>query len=233
MKKNYFKILFLFALVASSSTIGQNTSNVIINGTAGTGADGTEFATPVQVEQGKDINVTFTLTHGTNNVERAFMIVKTGAAGTGANIGVAYNNIFDAPGQTSPYTETDAKYPIPADAALGQHTLRFNGKNYIPAGGSGWGTKKDIVIEIIAGTLSTDKFNSFEFNTYPNPVKDILFINSKENIQTAEVFNLLGKKVLSLNNIQGSIEVSSLSKSVYILKLTSENGVSTKRFVKK
>ena len=118
MKKNYFKILFLFALVASSSTIGQNTSNVIINGTAGTGADGTEFATPVQVEQGKDINVTFTLTHGTNNVERAFMIVKTGAAGTGANIGVAYNNIFDAPGQTSPYTETDAKYPIPADAAL-------------------------------------------------------------------------------------------------------------------
>lgn len=233
MKKKYFKILFFFALVATSTMLGQNTSNVIINGTAGTGADGTEFTTPVKVEQGKDITVTFTLTHGANNVERAFMIIKTGEAGTGANIGVAYNNIFDAPGQTSPYTETDAKYPVPADAALGNHTLRFNGKNYFPEGGSGWGTKKDIIIEIVEATLSTDKFNSFEFKTYPNPVEDRLFISSKENIQSAEIFNLLGKKVLSLNNFENSINVSSLSKSVYILKLTSDQGVSTKRFVKK
>ena len=84
-----------------------------------------------------------------------------------------------------------------------------------------------------ASVLSTEKFNSFEFNTYPNPVNDVLFINSKENIQSAEVFNLLGKKVLSTNNVQGSLEVSSLSKSIYILKLTSDKGISTTRFVKK
>ncbi|MCL7752667.1 T9SS type A sorting domain-containing protein [Polaribacter sp. Z022] len=232
MKKNYIKTLFLFAVLVSSSVIGQNTSNIIINGTAGTGASGTEFATPVKVEQGKDMTVTFTLTHGSNNIERAFMVVKTGEA-AGANIGGPYNNIFDAPGETSPYTETDAKYAIPSDAPLGNHTLRFNGKNYIPAGGSGWGTKIDIIIEIVAATLSTEKINSFEFNTYPNPVENNLFINSQEKIQSAEVFNLLGTKVLSLNNVQGSLDVSSLSKSIYILKLTSDKGISTKRFVKK
>lgn len=80
--------------------------------------------------------------------------------------------------------------------------------------------------------LSTEKFNAFEFNTYPNPVKDQLFINSKETINKVEVFNLLGKKVLSVNNVKGAVEVSSLSKSIYILKLTSDKGVSTKRFVK-
>ena len=80
--------------------------------------------------------------------------------------------------------------------------------------------------------LSTEKFNAFEFNTYPNPVKDQLFINSKETINKVEVFNLLGKKVLSVNDVKGAVEVSSLSKSIYILKLTSDKGVSTKRFVK-
>lgn len=80
--------------------LGQNTSSVIINGTAGT-----EFAAAVKKERGSNLMVTFTLTHRANNVERAFMIVKTGTA-EGANIGVAYNNIFDYPGQTSPYTET-------------------------------------------------------------------------------------------------------------------------------
>lgn len=80
--------------------------------------------------------------------------------------------------------------------------------------------------------LSTKKFNSFEFSTFPNPVKNNLYISSKETINNAEIFNLLGKRVLSSNNITSYLDVSSLSKSIYILKLTSDKGVSTSRFVK-
>lgn len=230
MKKNYFKTLFITALIATSTMIGQNVSNVTINGTAGTGATGTEFATPVKTEQGADIMVTFTLTHGTNNIERAFLIVKTGTA-AGANIGVAYNNIFDYPGQPSPYTETNAAYPIPSDAALGVHTLRFNGKNYTGADTSGWGTVKDLLIEVVAaGTLTTEKFNNFEFSMYPNPTNKVLTISSKETLKSVEIFNLLGKKVLS--STKNTIDVSSLSSSVYLVKLTSDKGVSTKKLIK-
>jgi hypothetical protein len=83
-----------------------------------------------------------------------------------------------------------------------------------------------------SGTLSTTSKAAFEFSTYPNPVKDVLHINTKESLQKVEVYDLLGKSVLSVKNVSESIDVSSLSKSIYIVKLTSTNGVSTKKFVK-
>ena len=80
------------------------------------------------------------------------------------------------------------------------------------------------------GVLSTQSFNNFEFSMSPNPVNDFLTINSKETIKTVEIFNLLGKKVLSTTN--NSLSVSSLSKSVYLVKITSDKCVSTKKLIK-
>ena len=88
------------------------------------------------------------------------------------------------------------------------------------------------VIEDAATAGVNDSQLTKTISIYPNPVKNQLFINSQETIQSVEVFNLLGKRVLSTTHVNGSLDVSSLSKSVYILKLTSNNGVSTKRFVK-
>ncbi|MDO7173100.1 T9SS type A sorting domain-containing protein [Mariniflexile sp. AS56] len=83
-----------------------------------------------------------------------------------------------------------------------------------------------------SGTLSTTTNTAFEFSTYPNPAKDVLYINTKEPLQKVEVYDLLGKNVLSVKNNTEHINVSSLNKSLYILKLTSANGVSTKKFIK-
>ena len=79
--------------------------------------------------------------------------------------------------------------------------------------------------------LSTEKFNNFEFSMSPNPVKNILNINTLETIKKVEIYNLLGKKVLASNNTN-SVDVSSLSNSIYLVKLTSDKGVSTKKLVK-
>ena len=79
--------------------------------------------------------------------------------------------------------------------------------------------------------LSTKKFNNFEFSMSPNPAKNVLTINSKETLNKVEIFNMLGKKVLSTSNTN-AIDVSSLSKSVYLVKLSSDKGVSTKKLVK-
>lgn len=85
-------------------------------------------------------------------------------------------------------------------------------------------TKNDAV-------LSTPTFNNFEFSMSPNPANNVLTINSKETLNKVEIFNLLGKRVLSTTNTN-NINVSSLSKSVYLVKLSSNKGVSTKKLVK-
>ncbi|GAL63587.1 hypothetical protein JCM19300_1936 [Algibacter lectus] len=81
--------------------------------------------------------------------------------------------------------------------------------------------------------LSTNKDSNFKFDMYPNPVKNELHINTLEKVNKVEVFDLLGKAVLTVNNARESIDVSSLNNSLYVIKLTSDKGVTTKKFVKK
>ncbi|WP_298493845.1 T9SS type A sorting domain-containing protein [uncultured Algibacter sp.] len=80
--------------------------------------------------------------------------------------------------------------------------------------------------------LSTNRHNAFEFGLYPNPVKNELRVDTLEPINKIEIFDLLGKSVLTFNDVSDRIDVSSLNKSLYIIKLTSENGVSSKKFLK-
>ncbi|SDR70799.1 Por secretion system C-terminal sorting domain-containing protein [Polaribacter sp. KT25b] len=78
--------------------------------------------------------------------------------------------------------------------------------------------------------LSTKGFNNFHFSMSPNPVNDVLTINTKETLKKVEIFNLLGKRVLS--STKNSVDVSSLSTSVYLVKISSDKGVSTKKLIK-
>ncbi|WP_298238590.1 T9SS type A sorting domain-containing protein [uncultured Algibacter sp.] len=81
--------------------------------------------------------------------------------------------------------------------------------------------------------LSTKTQDAFKFSVYPNPVSNTLNINSKEVLSSVKVYSLLGKRVLQLTNNLESINVSSLSNGVYILKLEARNGASvTRRIVK-
>lgn len=82
-----------------------------------------------------------------------------------------------------------------------------------------------------SGTLSTTTESAFEFSTYPNPVKDVLNINTKEPLQKISIIDLLGRTVLT-PNVTKELNVSSLTKGVYILALESENGISTKKIIK-
>ncbi|MBU2950979.1 T9SS type A sorting domain-containing protein [Tamlana agarivorans] len=81
--------------------------------------------------------------------------------------------------------------------------------------------------------LSTSSKNSFEFSMYPNPVKDRLFINTKETISKVSVLDALGRIVLEASDVNDFLDVSSLKNAIYIVKLSLNNGnVSTKKFIK-
>jgi len=90
----------------------------------------------------------------------------------------------------------------------------------------------------ITGVLSTkdENFNNY-FSLFPNPANDRFSIRSTEvSLDEIEVYNLLGKKVQSqkVNNGQELINVNieTLPKGVYVVRLKSELGTFFKKIIK-
>jgi len=65
---------------------------------------------------------------------------------------------------------------------------------------------------------------------YPNPVSDILYFNTEQNINKVLLFDMLGRKMIEQNNTK-NISVSDLQKGSYILKLFSDKGVQTEKIM--
>lgn len=86
---------------------------------------------------------------------------------------------------------------------------------------------------ISESTASVDDVFASKIAIYPNPANEFVKISSSVAIDKVEVFNLLGKKVLSSSKLNDNLDISSLSKGVYMIKLTSGNSVASKKLIKK
>ena len=79
------------------------------------------------------------------------------------------------------------------------------------------------------------KFDSY-FRIYPNPVKEVLNIDFKKQIEVTSIsiFNMLGQQILVIPNAQQTkqVDVSSLKTGNYFIKLSSNIGNSNARFIK-
>jgi len=87
---------------------------------------------------------------------------------------------------------------------------------------------------LMEDTLSTDEFSTSSFTLYPNPAKDVINIksNAQDEVSTVQVFNLLGKEVIQSEIKNNSLDVSSLSNGIYMLKINSVKGNSiTKKII--
>ena len=87
--------------------------------------------------------------------------------------------------------------------------------------------------------LGVDDIKNLGFKLYPNPVKDIMILESDAEIinPAVKIFSLEGR-LLSTQNLafekRASLDVSGLSKGVYFLNIETENGnKSVKKFIKK
>ena len=65
---------------------------------------------------------------------------------------------------------------------------------------------------------------------YPNPVKNMLTIDGLV-VKDVVIYSVLGKAVLNISN-QNTIDVSSLSKGVYFIKVSDGINASTNKFIK-
>jgi endonuclease I len=93
----------------------------------------------------------------------------------------------------------------------------------------------EYVQSIWSSLLSTHDFVAIDLKIFPNPVKDdFIYVSSTQDLDVV-IYNILGntiaKKHISPNN--DKVDVSSLSKGIYLIKLSSENGSVTKKLIKK
>ncbi|MFT5890278.1 MAG: hypothetical protein ACI9Y7_000368 [Dokdonia sp.] len=80
--------------------------------------------------------------------------------------------------------------------------------------------------------LSVTTVNITEASIYPNPVTDMLFIESSIPVTEAEIYTVLGQAVITTRVENNQVDVSSLAKGVCFVKMTNDTGVFTQRLIK-
>jgi len=86
-----------------------------------------------------------------------------------------------------------------------------------------------------ADPLGIEEISLNTFNVSPNPVKDVVTINTTSGFDTVEVFNQLGQSVLKsssslMNN--NRLDLSSLNPGIYLMRIRSHNKSKTLKIIK-
>lgn len=95
-----------------------------------------------------------------------------------------------------------------------------------------------IATNTAATTIDALSDQDFEFGNYftlaPNPVKDILNIQAKNEvaISSITIYTILGQQVLTVTHPDAAIHVESLRSGNYFIKIISDKGTSNTRFIK-
>lgn len=74
--------------------------------------------------------------------------------------------------------------------------------------------------------------NATTLNVYPNPVIDELRVECGEAIRNIEVLDVTGRTVYSTGNCDGTIDTDGWQSGMYIIRVTTDNGMSVQKFVK-
>lgn len=89
---------------------------------------------------------------------------------------------------------------------------------------------------LFAQPLGTPQFNPDAFVVFPNPVKSALNISSGDatSIEKVTITDISGKTVLTktLQTTNAAMDVSSLAKGVYFVKISTGNALKTLKFIK-
>ena len=105
--------------------------------------------------------------------------------------------------------------------------LRIQGK----ATYNSWENPYHFLIEPLNYVGVDEVLRNDDFKMYPNPTNDFLHIETEIIDYNVKLISMDGREVLFEKN-QSKLDVQALKKGIYLLQLISENGISTKRFVK-
>ena len=163
------------------------------------------------------------------------------------NIWIDFNNDYDfddagelvktgiASTSTSPNT-VDASFTMPLTAPSGLHRMRIGTADTgqvppAPCYSGSYGVTLDFTVDT---TLITSSFDTTNFVTYPNPVKDVLNLSYSSTITNVKVTNLLGQQVINknMNDTNVQVNMADLAVGTYIVNVTSGDLIHTIKVVK-
>lgn len=135
---------------------------------------------------------------------------------------------------------------VPANALVGNTRMRVkkifgtiddNPDLIDPCMGSSYGQAEDYTVNVVASTLAVSdvvKKNTI-FKAYPNPVTDVLTIDSQVKVKSINIFDIAGRSVLNsdANNTKFNVNLSRLSPGTYIVTANTENGSESVKVIKK
>ncbi len=82
-----------------------------------------------------------------------------------------------------------------------------------------------------SGQVGIDNVAAVDFNVYPNPAFNQLYINCNEAVREVSVLDMAGRTVIS-NGAEKTLNVSGLATGVYMVRVATENGIGIQKFVK-
>jgi len=86
---------------------------------------------------------------------------------------------------------------------------------------------------VSVGSVGINELNANSISIYPNPVKNQLFIElDNQKVTEITIIDYSGRIVKTINSNVNTVNVSDLQQGIYILKVATENGVLTNRFIK-
>ena len=120
------------------------------------------------------------------------------------------------------------KSPWPSEADGNGSYLQLISTDLDNSLATSWQTSDNI-------NLSSNEFNiNTNISIFPNPFTSILNISAKENIQNIIIYDISGKMIKSYaidaNQIQ--LDLNSLSKGFYFVKITNKSGYKTEKLIK-
>ena len=77
--------------------------------------------------------------------------------------------------------------------------------------------------------LGNNDFGPNSFSVYPNPTTNYLSIQGKDNVESIEISDLMGRKLIQVEK-NNTVDVSQLSAGIYLLKVNNYNAI---KFIKK
>jgi hypothetical protein len=183
------------------------------------------YSRPISLSAGEVVTVSFW--YRSSAVRNLRLTVGT-ANNAAAQTTVLYNNA------TLPTATTYAQITAPTFTApaAGTYFFAFNDLSASTA------VANTLRIDTISLTsiLGTSDLLSSKFSVYPNPVSNVVNFSNDANavVSLVEIADLNGRIVKSVkaNATEGQISVSDLATGMYLMNITTDQGVATKKIVK-
>ena len=127
---------------------------------------------------------------------------------------------------------------VPADALPGTTRMRIKKTDdsedvLDPCLGGSFGQVEDYNVNV--ATLAVSDVSKTSIKAYPNPVVDVLNIESASKVKSVSIFDASGKNAANfeLNAAKSQVNLSRLAPGVYLVKVVTENGSNTVKVIKK